>query len=322
MTASGEGRDPAATPGSVVPTRADASERSSVADGPAGETDPRDGHAALRRAMREAGMAVGPDGPIARPGGTRLGGLIRRAFDVVVAGLALLVLAIPLGLVLLVVRLESPGSPIFRQRRVGLDGEEFDVLKVRTMVQGAERMGAGLAIVAGDARITRLGRLLRRTSIDELPQFVNVLRGEMSIVGPRPTVPVQIAGYDDRQRERLLVRPGLTGWAQIQGRTTLSWPERIELDRWYVAHRSLRTDLEILLRTVRVVLGGAGVQRDGAAWTVPAAEDAASGVDPAGPAGAPTAASATKGGAEAPTSTAAADAPSTAVQPPAGDPPA
>lgn len=306
MTTAGEGRDPAVAPGP---------ERSPVVDGPTG-VDPRDRHAALRRAMREAGMAVGPDGPIAHPGGTRLGGLVRRAFDVVVAGLALLVLAVPLGLVLLVVRLESPGSPIFRQRRVGLDGEEFDVLKVRTMVQGAERMGAGLAIVAGDARITRLGRLLRRTSIDELPQFVNVLRGEMSIVGPRPTVPVQIAGYDDRQRERLLVRPGLTGWAQIQGRTTLSWPERIELDRWYVAHRSLRTDLEILLRTVRVVLGGSGVQRDGAAWTVPAEDGAAGDADPtASPSGA-----AAANGPDGPASSAPADAPSTPVQPPPADP--
>lgn len=227
---------------------------------------PADRHAGLRARMRAAGRDVGPDGPIARPGGSALGNAVRRLVDIVVSSLALGVLALPLGLVLLVVRLESPGHPIFRQRRVGRDGREFDVLKVRTMVQGAEQMGAGLAIVQGDSRITRLGRFLRRSSIDELPQFVNVLRGEMSIVGPRPTVPSQVAAYDDRQRERLLVRPGLTGWAQIQGRTTLSWPERIEFDRWYVANRSLRLDLRILLATVRVVLGGAGVERDGAAW--------------------------------------------------------
>lgn len=226
-----------------------------------------DAHAELRARMRGAGMRVGPDGPIARPGGTRAGDAVRRAFDVAVSAVALVVLAVPLALVLLAVRLESPGSPIFRQRRVGLDGREFDVLKVRTMVQGAETMGAGLAIVKGDARITRLGRLLRRTSVDELPQFVNVLRGEMGIVGPRPTVPVQIERYDERQVERLRVRPGLTGWAQVQGRAGLSWPERIELDRWYVQHRSLRLDARILALTVRVVLGGAGVERDGAAWT-------------------------------------------------------
>ncbi|MCW3039739.1 MAG: sugar transferase, partial [Solirubrobacterales bacterium] len=200
------------------------------------------------------------------PHGARAADLVRRAFDVLVSGVALLVLAVPLALVLLVVRLESPGSPIFRQRRVGLDGREFEVLKVRTMVRGAETMGAGLAIVQGDSRITRLGRLLRRTSVDELPQFVNVLRGEMSIVGPRPTVPVQIERYDERQVERLLVRPGLTGWAQVQGRTSLSWPERIEFDRWYVAHRTLRVDARILAMTVRTVLGGSGVERDGAAW--------------------------------------------------------
>ncbi|WP_320673284.1 sugar transferase [Patulibacter defluvii] len=231
--------------------------------------DPRDRHAGLRRAMREAGLRVGPDGPIARAAGGPIADGLRRAFDVAVSGLALLVLAIPLALVALAIRLESPGDPIFRQRRIGRDGRPFDVLKLRTMVQGAERMGAGLAIEQGDARITRLGALLRRTSVDELPQFVNVLRGQMAIVGPRPTVPVQVERYDDRQRERLLVRPGLTGWAQIQGRTTLSWPERIELDRYYVAHRSLALDLRILLRTVRVVLGGEGVSRDGAAWREP-----------------------------------------------------
>lgn len=228
-----------------------------------------DAHADLRATMRAAGRAVGPDGPIGRPGGTRAAAVVRRSFDVAVSAAALAVLALPLALVLLAVRLESPGSPIFRQRRVGQGGREFDVLKVRTMVQGAERLGAGLAIVAGDARITRLGRLLRRTSIDELPQFVNVLRGEMAIVGPRPTVPVQVERYDALQVERLLVRPGLTGWAQVQGRATLSWPERIEFDRWYVAHRSLRTDARILAMTVRVVLGGSGVERDGAAWDAP-----------------------------------------------------
>lgn len=224
-----------------------------------------DAHAELRAAMRAAGRAVGPDGPVP-PARAPLADAVRRAVDVAVAGAGLLVLAVPLALVLLAVRLESPGSPIFRQRRVGLRGREFDVLKVRTMVQGAEGMGAGLAIVQGDARITRLGGLLRRTSVDELPQLLNVLRGEMAIVGPRPTVPVQIERYDERQVERLLVRPGLTGWAQVQGRTTLSWPERIEFDRWYVAHRSLRVDARILAMSVRVVLGGSGVERDGAAW--------------------------------------------------------
>jgi len=229
-------------------------------------TDATDRHADLRDRMRAAGMDVGPDGPIDRPAGTAIADAWRRACDVAIAAVALVVAAAPLAVAMLAIRLESPGSPIFRQRRVGRDGREFEVLKLRTMVQGAQQMGAGLAIEAGDTRITRLGRLLRRTSVDELPQLLNVLRGDMGIVGPRPTVMSQVREYDDRQRERLLVRPGLTGWAQVNGRTTLTWPERIELDRWYVAHRSPLVDARILLRTVAVVVGGAGVERDGSAW--------------------------------------------------------
>ncbi len=227
-----------------------------------------DRHAALRARMRGDGLLVGPDGPLSRGGHPAADGL-RRAVDVLVAGAALLVLALPLALVMTLIRFESPGSPIYRQRRCGLDGREFEVVKLRTMVDGAERIGAGLAIDKGDARVTRLGRLLRRTSIDELPQLVNILRGEMTLVGPRPTLPHQVATYDDRQRERLLVKPGVTGWAQIHGRTSLSWPERIELDRWYVAHRSLRLDARIALKTVKVVLGGEGVEREGRAWVDP-----------------------------------------------------
>jgi lipopolysaccharide/colanic/teichoic acid biosynthesis glycosyltransferase len=185
----------------------------------------------------------------------------RRLFDVVVAGVAL-ALASPLLVVAVVaIRLESPGSPIYRQRRVGLDGQPFDVLKLRTMVSGAEHLGAGLAVSEGDARITRVGRLLRRTSLDELPNLVNVLRGEMAIVGPRPTVPVQVDRYTERQRGRLAVKPGITGWAQVQGRTELLWSERIELDLWYIEHRSWRLDAQILWRTLRMVLGGHGLYR-------------------------------------------------------------
>ena len=228
-----------------------------------------DRHAALRARMRSEGLLVGPDGPVARAGHPAAD-VLRRGVDVLVAAVALLVLALPLAVLAALVRLESPGSPIFRQRRSGLHGREFEVVKLRTMVAGAERIGPGLAIDKGDARITRLGRLLRRTSIDELPQLVNILRGEMTLVGPRPTLPHQVATYDARQRERLLVKPGVTGWAQIHGRTSLSWPERIELDRWYVAHRSLRLDARILRRTVTVVLGGEGVEREGRAWVDPA----------------------------------------------------
>jgi lipopolysaccharide/colanic/teichoic acid biosynthesis glycosyltransferase len=185
----------------------------------------------------------------------------KRAVDVAVAGAALVAAAPLLGVAALLIRVETHGHPIYRQRRVGLDGEPFDLYKLRTMVSGAETMGAGLAVDAGDARITRLGALLRRTSLDELPNLVNVLRGEMSIVGPRPTVQVQVDRYTERQRGRLTVRPGLTGWAQIHGRASLPWHERIELDLWYVEHQSLRLDLQILWRTLRMVLGGHGLYR-------------------------------------------------------------
>jgi len=187
--------------------------------------------------------------------------MTRRAFDVVVAATALMLSAPLLAIAIVAIRLESRGHPIYRQRRVGCEGREFDVLKLRTMVDGAESIGAGLAIDAGDPRITRVGRLLRRTSLDELPNLVNVLRGEMAIVGPRPTVPVQVAQYTERQRRRLAVRPGITGWAQINGRTSLPWSQRIELDLWYIEHRTWRLDLRILLRSARLVLGGEGLYK-------------------------------------------------------------
>ncbi|MDX6689132.1 MAG: hypothetical protein QOG15_589 [Solirubrobacteraceae bacterium] len=187
--------------------------------------------------------------------------MVRRAFDVVVAT-TMLVVTSPLLLVAIVaIRLESAGSPIYRQRRVGRDGREFDVIKLRTMVAGAETIGAGLAVDAGDARITRVGALLRRTSLDEVPNLVNVLKGEMAIIGPRPTIPVQVAQYTERERGRLAVRPGITGWAQVNGRTSLPWPERIELDLWYIEHRSWRLDAQILVRSARQVLGGEGIYK-------------------------------------------------------------
>src|SRR5947209_11731931 len=173
---------------------------------------------------------------------------MRRAFDIAIAGTALLVTSPILLVAVLAIRLESAGHPIYRQRRIGKDGHPFDVIKLRTMVQGAEGMGAGMAVNEGDPRITRVGAFLRRYSIDELPNLVNVLRGEMAIIGPRPTIPVQVEGYTERQRGRLAVRPGITGWAQVNGRASLPWPERIELDLWYVEHRSLAPDLRIPAR--------------------------------------------------------------------------
>jgi lipopolysaccharide/colanic/teichoic acid biosynthesis glycosyltransferase len=200
--------------------------------------------------------------------------MARRAFDVVAAALALAACSPVLLAAIVAIRLESPGSALYRQRRVGRDAEPFDILKLRTMVTGAEHVGRGLAVSEGDTRITRVGRFLRRTSLDELPNLVNVLRGEMSIIGPRPTVPVQVARYTARQRGRLTVKPGITGWAQVHGRTTLPWAERIELDLWYVEHRSWRVDLRILARTAQMVIGGQGLYRgDVPAWRdVPSSE--------------------------------------------------
>jgi lipopolysaccharide/colanic/teichoic acid biosynthesis glycosyltransferase len=190
-----------------------------------------------------------------------------RALELVLAALALVLCSPLLAAAAVAIRLESPGSPIYRQRRVGRDGTAFDMLKLRTMVTGAESIGAGLAVDQGDARITRVGALLRRLSLDELPNLVNVIRGEMALVGPRPTVPVQVMQYTERQRRRLEVRPGLTGWAQVNGRAALPWSERIELDVWYVDHRSLRLDLVILARTVRMLATGHGLYRgDTGGW--------------------------------------------------------
>jgi lipopolysaccharide/colanic/teichoic acid biosynthesis glycosyltransferase len=185
-----------------------------------------------------------------------------RALDLLVASLALALAAPLLALAAILIKLESRGPVFYRQRRVGRDGQPFELWKLRTMVPGAESMGAGIYVVEGDPRITRTGRLLRRFSLDELPNLVNVLRGEMAVVGPRPTVQEQVDRYTDRQRRRLEVKPGITGWAQVNGRTSLPWPERIELDVWYVEHRSLRLDLRILARTIRMLATGHGLYSD------------------------------------------------------------
>lgn len=195
---------------------------------------------------------------------------MRRAFDIVVAAGALALAAPFLLAAVVAIRLESRGSAIYRQRRVGRDGRAFDVIKLRTMVTGAEHIGPGLAVSEGDTRITRVGRLLRRTSLDEVPNLVNVLRGEMAIIGPRPTVPVQVEQYTPRQRGRLAVKPGMTGWAQVNGRAEIPWDQRIELDLWYIEHRTWALDLKILLRSVRIVFGGDGLYRgETPAWRDP-----------------------------------------------------
>ena len=178
-----------------------------------------------------------------------------RVLDAVLAA-ALLVITSPLlGLAALAIRLESGGPVFYRQLRVGKGGEQFELWKLRTMVPGAETMGAGLYVLEGDARITRVGRRLRRFSLDELPNLVNVLRGEMAMVGPRPTVQEQVDRYTERQRRRLEVKPGITGWAQVNGRDSIPWPKRFELDAWYVDNWTFTLDWKIVGMTVRQLFG-------------------------------------------------------------------
>ncbi len=197
--------------------------------------------------------------------------MTQRLLDVALSLFGSIVTAPAVAVFAVAIRLESPGPAIYMQTRVGKDGREFKIYKLRTMVRGAEFTGPGLAIQEGDDRITRLGKVLRRYSLDELPNLWNVLLGEMSIVGPRPTIPVQVEQYTARQRGRLAVRPGITGWAQINGRASLPWSERIELDLWYVEHRSLALDLRILARTATLVASGHGLYKgERGGWRPPA----------------------------------------------------
>ena len=188
--------------------------------------------------------------------GRRRGHALNRAADVAVAGVALAVASPVLVLAALAVKLTSRGPALYRQTRVGKNGADFELLKLRTMVVGAEAQGAGFAVDRGDWRITPVGRVLRRLSLDELPQLWNVVRGDMSVIGPRPTLRYQVETYTPNQRRRLEVKPGITGWAQVHGRAMLPWDERIELDIWYVDHRSPLLDLKILARTPLALFGG------------------------------------------------------------------
>jgi lipopolysaccharide/colanic/teichoic acid biosynthesis glycosyltransferase len=186
---------------------------------------------------------------------------VKRLLDLAIALPGAILTAPFVALLALAIRLGSRGSPIYRQTRVGEYGNLFQIYKLRTMVRGAEFTGAGLAIQEGDDRITRVGRFLRRYSLDELPNLWNVVRGDMSIVGPRPTLQVQVQQYTELERGRLAVKPGITGWAQVNGRASLPWSERIELDLWYVEHQSLTLDLRILAKTVRLVFSGHGLYK-------------------------------------------------------------
>jgi lipopolysaccharide/colanic/teichoic acid biosynthesis glycosyltransferase len=181
---------------------------------------------------------------------------VNRPLDLVGASLGLALASPFLAAAAIAIKLDDRGPVLYRQQRVGRDGHEFELVKLRTMVVGAERQGAGWAVDHGDTRITRVGSVLRRISLDEVPQLWNVVRGEMSLIGPRPTLAYQVEQYTPHQRRRLDVRPGITGWAQVQGRASLPWEERIELDVWYVDNRSPRLDAKILARTPLALFGG------------------------------------------------------------------
>ncbi len=181
---------------------------------------------------------------------------MNRVADVVGASIGLALASPLLAAAAVAIKLEDGGPILYKQRRVGRDGSEFELLKLRTMVVGAEHQGAGMAVNRGDARITRAGRVLRKLSLDELPQLWNVVRGEMSLIGPRPTLRYQVEKYSERQRRRLDVKPGITGWAQVNGRASLPWDERIEFDVWYVEHRSAWLDLKIVARTPLALFRG------------------------------------------------------------------
>jgi lipopolysaccharide/colanic/teichoic acid biosynthesis glycosyltransferase len=185
-----------------------------------------------------------------------------RPFDIAIALLALVILSPLLLIAAIAIKLGSRGPVLYRQRRVGLDGREFELLKLRTMVQGSDPVGVGTVVTRDDPRVTGAGRLLRRASLDEIPNLVNVLRGEMAIVGPRPTIPAQVDDYTPRQHRRHQVRPGITGWAQVQGRAGIPWAERIELDVWYVDHRSAALDARILAKTAWLLITGHGLAPD------------------------------------------------------------
>lgn len=188
--------------------------------------------------------------------------MVKRILDLIL-GIIGLILTSPLWLYVIIrIKAEDRGPVFFVQERVGKNGKLFRMYKFRSMIVGAEKKGLGVFVRTDDERITKIGKLIRKTSIDELPQFINVLKGEMSIVGPRPTLEYQVKRYNEKQKRRLLVKPGMTGWAQINGRNNMTWPEKIELDLWYVDHWSIGLDLKIIGRTIWFVLKKEGIYSD------------------------------------------------------------
>ena len=181
----------------------------------------------------------------------------KRIIDFLIAFFALIVLAVPMGIVAALIKITSPGPVLFKQDRLGLNGKVYKIYKFRSMCVGAEKMGSGVYSDDGDPRVTKIGKIMRATSVDELPQLVNILKGEMSFVGPRPPLtyhPWNIEDYTKEQLRMFEVRPGITGWAQVNGRKTVEWNNRIRLNVWYVDNCSLLLDLKILFLTVYKVL--------------------------------------------------------------------
>ncbi|TLM77171.1 MAG: sugar transferase [Actinobacteria bacterium] len=217
----------------------------------------RCGAAPRRGALRPRRTRGAARARAARRGGG--GAPVKRLCDLAGSLVLLALLSPVLAVIALAIVIDSRGPVFYRQERIGRGGAPFRIFKFRTMVVDAEHKGLGLAVAADDERITRVGRVLRRWSLDELPQLLNVVAGDMSIVGPRPTVASQVERYDDFQRRRLEALPGITGWAQVNGRNDLPWERRIEFDVWYVDHRSLARDFVILMRTPAALLGKRGV---------------------------------------------------------------
>ncbi len=185
---------------------------------------------------------------------------IKRGMDIVFSGLFLLAGAIPLLVVALLVKIDSKGPALFKQERLGKDGKPFWIYKFRSMVVGAEKTGSGVYSGKNDVRVTKIGKILRATSIDELPQLINILKGEMSFIGPRPALtyhPWKFEEYTEEQKKMFAVRPGVTGWAQVNGRKEVEWPKRIEMNVWYVEHMSFLLDVKIFFKTILKVFTNA-----------------------------------------------------------------
>ena len=174
---------------------------------------------------------------------------MRRTVDILVSAVGLILLALPFAVIALAIKVNSKGPIFFRQDRAGKDGQTFRIWKFRTMVDGASKIGLKNTVAYSDPRITSVGKALRNLSLDELPQLINVFQGTMSLIGPRPTLPYQIDSYNEYQWQRLLVKPGITSWASVNGRNSLPWVQRIELDVWYVQNRSFWLDVKVLFKT-------------------------------------------------------------------------